>query len=277
MAISIQTNIPSLSAQRALRDSDEKVGSSTEKLATGRRINHAGDDNAGMVISQRLEKDIRGAEFARRNATDARSLMQVAEGGMNSVSNAVLRLRELATQAASDSVGDEERSMLNAEAQQLTLEVDRIAQATRFGSAQLLNGNTSELNFQIGTSGDDSDRVTFDGTKIDVRSGSLGIDGLDLSSSDSARDSIDSLDKALTNINMGRAQLGGTQERLDMADEQLSHYADNLSEAKSKISDTDYGKESAELVKAQIQQRAGIAVLAQANTMPSHALRLLEG
>jgi len=180
MGLRISTNMAAMAADRALSNTSEGLAKAYEKLASGQRIIHAGDDAAGLSISENLRAQIRSMGQAERNANDGISFVQVAEGGLNEVSNILIRLRELAIQAASDTVGDKERGYINNEAQQLVSEVDRIANVTNFNGTPLLNGESSKdvLEFQVGTRNNESDRIQFNVGENDVRAGTLGIDGL---------------------------------------------------------------------------------------------------
>jgi flagellin len=205
-----------LSANRALTHSSEDQKKTYTRLATGNRITEAGDDAAGLAISENLRSQIRSMSQAERNANDAISFAQVAEGGMTEIGNMLIRMRELAVQASSDTIGDKERGYINKEVTTLLGEVDRIANSTNYNGAQLLNGQASKsvLEFQVGIRNTDSDRIQFRANDNDVRASTLGVDGLDYSSIDNARESLDKVDKAMDKVFAMRASLGAVQNKL---------------------------------------------------------------
>ena len=216
MGLRIATNMAAMAASRAVSRSSEDQTKVYERLSSGQRINHAGDDAAGLSISENLRGQIRSLTQAERNANDGISFAQVAEGGLTEIGNIMIRLRELAIQAGSDTVGDKERGFINNEATSLVSEVDRIANSTTFAGTPLLNGQSSksDLEFQVGTRNDESDRILFNTSENDVRASTIGVDGLDYSSIDSARDAIDKVDNAMGTIFGARARLGATQNKL---------------------------------------------------------------
>ncbi|MBM4304257.1 MAG: flagellin FliC [Deltaproteobacteria bacterium] len=275
MALTILNNLASLNTKRHLEESSDKFAQAAERLSTGRRINKSGDDAAGLSISTTIEGQVRSIQQAKRNAQDALSLMQVAEGGMNDINNLVIRLRELAIQAASDNIGDSERNMVQFEVDQLKQEIDRLSESTRFFDTSLLNGQGRNFVFQIGPDNNENNRLEYDASKLDLSLSALGLSGVDVSSISSARSSLESIDESMAAITEPRAQLGALQTRLNSISTSLSVYEENMTAAKSRIVDADIAKESAELVKAQVLQKAGVAVLAQANMAPALALKLL--
>ena len=277
MGLRIRTNIASLNAQRNLSDMNFQTGKSLERLSSGKRIVAAGDDAAGLSISQNLDAQLRGYRQAARNANDGISVIQTAEGGLNEVSNILIRLRELTVQAASDTLGNREREFLDAEVQQLKTEVDRIADSTTFNGAQLLNGESEEgiLTFQVGAFRGESNQISFDANAANVKVDNIGVDGVSLLDRDSALDSMGSIDEAIYNVNEMRANMGAVQNRLQSTDRALKITAENIASAKSRVSDTDIALESANLVKNQILQQSSVATLAQANNAPKFALRLI--
>lgn len=276
MGFRINTNTASLSAQRALSQVSRKEGDTTTQLATGSRINKASDDAAGLAISEKLKANIRSSQQANRNANDGVSMIQVAEGGMNETSSILTRLRELAVQSASDTVGDTERSFTDMEYQQLKSEIDRIAQTTQFNGRHLLNGEGEKLEFQIGNGNDSfQDRITYDSGKMNTRISSLGIDGLSVSSKEGAQESLGVIDKALDFLSGQRAHLGALQNRLQSTSNNLEVSIESMSAANSRIRDVDYASATAQNAQNSILKQAGTSVLAQANTLPQQALRLI--
>jgi flagellin len=277
MGLRINTNVASLAAQRALSRTSESQGKHFQRIASGNRITSAGDDAAGLSISENMRAQIRSLGQAHRNANDGISAVQVAEGGLYEISNIVVRLRELSVQAASDTVGDRERGFINQEFQSLVGEVDRISNVTNFNGTPLLNGQApkGELEFQVGARSDDADRIKFKVSENDVRADALGITGLSASTVDDARANLDKLDDAMGLVNGARARLGAMQNKLGATVSNLEIARENLSQARSRISDTDIAASTSELVRENILQQAGISVLAQANNAPTSALKLI--
>jgi flagellin len=266
-----------ITASRQLEQTSRENAKIYSRLSSGQRISSAGDDAAGLSISENLRAQIRSMGQAERNANDGVSFSQVAEGGLTEIGNIMVRLRELAIQAGSDTVGDKERGFINTEVQSLVQEVDRIANVTNFNGTPLLNGQASksELEFQVGTRNDAADRITFNASENDVRAGSIGVDSLDYSSIDGARSALDKIDDATNKVLAARARLGALQNKLQATINNLGIGKENLEFARSRIADTDVAQETSDLVRGNILQSAGIAVLAQANQTPMQALRLL--
>lgn len=244
-------------------------------LASGSRIVKAADDAAGLAISENLRGQVAGIRMARSNAYNAQSLIQVSEGGLNEVSNILIRLRELGVQAASDTVSDVERSFLDQEAQQLTSEADRIAKSTKFGNKNLLDGSGEEMEYHVGPFADEGENVIKYKVSADATTSNLGIDGIDISDKGGARSTLASVDDALVKIGQMRADFGAVQSRLQMTTSNLDIQNENLSAAKSRISDADIAYESAEMTSAQILQQASVSVLAQSNQNGAAALKLI--
>ncbi len=274
MSLRINTNMASINAQRNLDVQQQRNTKAMKALSSGSRINSAADDAAGLAISEKLKADIRGMGMARQNAENAVSFIQVGEGGLNEVNNILVRLRELGIQSASDTIGDEERGFLNMEAQHLMEEVDRIAETTKFGQKSLLNGSQEELEFQVGIGSDENSTIRFK-MDADATSSSLGVSGLDFADKSGARDALDSIDEALVKVGGMRANFGAIQNRMDSAVRNIDVQKESLSTANSRIRDADIAHETAELTSSQILQQASIGMLAQANSAPSAALRLL--
>ena len=276
MGLRINTNVASLNAQRNLAGTKLMMDKTLEKLASGQRINRAGDDAAGLAISENLKAQIRGLSQAERNAQDGVSLVQIAEGALSEVSNILIRLRELGVQAASDTIGSTERKFLNVEFEQLMSEVDRIANSTEFNRVPLLNGTGAVFDIQIGTRNDPmSDRLTFDASSADVNVAALGLNLASVGDKISAQNSLSSIDQAIINVSGIRADFGALQNRLQSTINNLAVNVENLSAANSRIRDTDIAKETAELTKSNILVTAGTSVLAQANNSTKMALGLI--
>lgn len=276
MGLRINTNVASLNAQRNLVGTKRGLDKSLERLSSGFRINRAGDDAAGLAISENLRAQIRGLKQASRNAQDGVSLVQVAEGGLNEISSILIRLRELAVQAASDTVGPVERQFLNVEYDQLVSEIDRIADSTEFNGTPLLSGTGAILDFQIGTRNDPTlDRLSFDASKADANSAALGINLTSVADKASAQNSLSSIDSAIVSVSAMRADFGAVQNRLQSTINNISVAIENLSAANSRIRDVDIAEETAELTKNNVLMQAGTSVLAQANQSANIALSLL--
>lgn len=276
MGMRITTNIASINAQRTLSASQREIQKSLTQLSSGSRITKAADDAAGLAISENLKSQIRSYGQASRNANDAISMVQVAEGGLSEVSNILTRLRELGIQSASDTVGDRERGFINKEVDQLKSELERISQTTRFGSTDLLNGSGSKFDFQVGINNDDfNDRISFDASELDATASNLGVDGLDFSSKDGAKDSLMVLDDAQSKVSGYRATIGAIQNRFMSTVENLGVQHENLSAANSRIRDADIAASSAESSRNNILLQASTSVLAQANQTPGLALKLI--
>ncbi len=275
MGLRIATNVPSLAVQRNVTIVGEEASKSYARLSSGNRITKSGDDAAGLSIANKLEASVRGMKMAQRNANDGISFVQTAEGGINEVSNILIRLRELSVQSASDTIGDQERGFLDKEVQSLKGEVDRISKFTNFNGTKLLDGEGKVLTFQVGHEAGEMNRIEFDPAKTNVTAHALGMAGISLATKDGALDAMANIDGAIKQVNENRSSLGALQNRLHSSSNSLGIAVENLSEARSRIMDTDIASETSNMAKNSILQNAGIAVLAQANAAPNAALKLL--
>lgn len=276
MGLRISTNITALNAQRQLAMTKNNLDKTLEKLSSGSRINHSGDDAAGLAISENLRATIRGIRQAKRNAQDGVSLIQVSEGGLNEISNILIRLRELSIQAASDTVGDVERGFTDREFQSLKQEIDRIANVTEFNSTPLLNGKAGIFEIQVGVHNNPIlDRVVYDGERADASLDTLKLGGESVATKQGAQLSLSVLDDALIRVNSIRADLGALQNRLQSTINNQAVSDENLSAANSRIRDADMAEEVSEMTKNNILLQSGIAVLGHANNTASSALKLL--
>jgi flagellin len=277
MGLRINTNVASINAQRNLSSTRLAQQKTLEQLSSGQRINRAGDDAAGLAISENLKAQIRGLGQAQRNAEDGISLVQIAEGGLQEISNILIRLRELAVQAASDTIGATERKFLNVEFEQLTSEIDRIANSTEFNSVPLLNGTGAVFDIQIGTRNDPLvDRLTFDASSADVNIAALGLNLASVADKISAQNSLSGIDQAIISVSGIRADFGALQNRLQSTVNNIMISTENLSAANSRVRDADVAKATAELTKTNILMQAGTSVLAQANQSTTSALNLIQ-
>jgi flagellin len=276
MGLRINTNVASISAQRALGITKNNLDSNFRKLSSGERITRAADDAAGLAISEKLKSHIRGLRQAKRNSDDGVSLIQTAEGALNEVSSIVIRLRELSVQAASDTVGDTERGFSNIEFQNLLEEIQRISQSSEFNGRKLLDGSGGMVEIQVGIHNEPTNnRISYDATTTDTTLESLGIRGETIGSKEGAQLSLAKLDDALVRINGTRANLGALQNRLQSASNSIAIAEENFSAANSRIRDVDVAQETADLAKNNILSQAGVSVLSQANQSTSAALKLI--
>ena len=276
MGLRINTNISSISAQRSLAVNGREAESNLSKLSSGSRITKAADDAAGLALSEKMKANIRSLKQADRNANDGISMVQTAEGGLNETSSILTRMRELAIQTSSDTVGDVERSMSNMEYQNLKLELERISQVTEFNGKKLLNGEGEKYDFQIGANNDDfQDRISFDAKQVNSGLSSLNISEVDVSTKEGSQESIASLDSAIEKVSGSRAFLGGIQNRLVSTSNNLQVNVENLSAANSRIRDVDYAEATATKAKNDILGAASTSVLAQANMNGQSALKLI--
>lgn len=276
MGLRINTNIQALAAQRSLGINRQAQEQSLERLSSGSRINRAGDDAAGLAISEQIRANTRSLSQASRNANDGISLVQVAEGGTNEISNMLIRMRELSIQASSDTISDLERGFINKEIQALKGETDRIANNTEFNGTKLLNGSADKLDIQVGIKNNPTeDRLVFDAHAQNITTNALGIADVSTSTKADAQNNLEKLDTALTNLNANRSALGAVQNRLQSTINNINIYHENLEAARSRIKDTDMATETSELTRNNILSQAGISVLGQANQNPQMALKLL--
>ncbi|MCU0662992.1 MAG: flagellin FliC [Myxococcota bacterium] len=286
MALVINTNIASLNAQRNLGKSEGSLNTSLSRLSSGLRITAAKDDAAGLAISENLRAQIRGLTQAERNANDGISLVQTAEGALNEVSGALIRMRELAVQASTGTLGADERKYLNNEFQDLMTEINRIASVTEFNGIKLLNGASSTgVSFQVGLNNVTDDRIsasiagntggTYASQIGKAGSGATSLKNQVVSSVTGAQNALSFIDKAIKDISGVRGDLGATQNRLSITVNNLATQRENLSAANSRIRDVDVAFETVEMTRAQILMQAGVSVLAQANGLPGMALGLI--
>lgn len=272
MALRINYNLAASVAQRSLSASQDTYAREAERLSTGLRINKAGDDAAGLAVSERLKNQVRGLNQATRNSQDAISLIQTAEGALNETHSILARMRELAVQASNDTLTLIDRTNINAEYTQLSAEVTRISTATQYNGIALL-GATANLTFQIGANnGDTLVLATPNASGTTLGLGSTA----DVLSQANASAAISNLDTAINTVSSDRASLGALQNRLESVGRSLQIASENTSAANSRIADADVAASMSELVRSQILQQAGISVLAQANQAPSLVLQLLK-
>ena len=276
MGFRINTNMASLQAQTPLNKVTRETEESYAKLSSGQRITKAADDAAGLAISEKLKAEIRSSKQAGRNANDGISLVQTAEGGLNETSSILTRMRELAIQAASDTLTDTDRSKSSGEYQQLKSELDRISKVTEFNGRKLLNGTGPRLDFQVGVGNHSADDViSYQTDQLDSGLQALGVAHAMITTKESAQNSLSSIDRAINKVSQQRSILGSIQNRLTTSSNNLAVYNENMSAANSRIRDLDFAEESSNNARLGILNSANTAVMAQANVSGQAALKLL--
>ncbi len=292
MGLRIATNVSSLIAQRHSQTNSNLMDKSLERLSSGYRINKSSDDAAGLAVSESLRAKVRGLNQAKRNASDAVSMVQIAEGSLNEVGNIMIRLRELTVQSASDTIGDVERGYLNREYTQLVDEIDRISATTEFNSLKLFDPNQKDrLVIQVGVNQSEPEAnvdtisigleglKTFNSEQLGLGKGAeigpMEIDGSDPVSREDITEKLNVIDNALTRLSGERATLGSIQSRLDTAMNNLGIQTENLTTANSRIRDVDFAEETSNLTQRKVLQASSMSVLTQANAKPEMALQLL--
>lgn len=276
MSFRVNTNVSSLQGQNALNKVNRETHESYAKLSSGERITKAADDAAGLAISEKLKASIRSSRQAHRNANDGLSLIQTAEGGLNESSSLLGRMKELAIQAANDTLTDTERGYVSMEYQGIMNELERISRNTDFNGRKLLDGSGSRLDFQVGVGANGAeDYISFNPATMNSGVSSLGVSSAGVQTKADAQRSISVIDGAINKISTYRSTLGSIQNRLLTSSNNLTLYNENMSAANSRIRDVDYAVETANLARGNILSDAGSAVLVQANTDPQSALKLL--
>lgn len=292
MGLRIRTNVSSLLAQRNAQNNANEMDRSLERLSSGYRINRSSDDAAGLAISESLRAKVRGLNQAKRNASDAVSMVQIAEGSLNEVGNILIRLRELTVQSASDTIGDVERGYLNREYTQLVDEIDRVSQTSEFNSLKLFDPNQQDrLVIQVGVNNSEPEAnvdtislslaglKTFNSEGLGLGKGAeigpVEVDGSDAIAREDISSKLTVVDNALNRVNSERATLGSIQSRLDTAVNNLGVQTENMNTAKSRIRDVDFAEETATMNQARIIQSSSISVLTQANAKPDMVMQLL--
>lgn len=276
MGMRIATNVASLNAQRSMSTNSKEMQKNMAQVSTGSRITKAGDDAAGLAISENLKSQIRSLGQASRNANDGISMIQTAEQSMGEVSNIITRIRELGIQAGSDTIGESERGFIQKEVDSLKSEIQRVAESTTFGSKKLLDGTGGTYDIHVGTGANErTDWITYDASGTNVTTDNLGISDLDFSTKEGARAGLAALDKAQLDVNGARAGLGAFQNRLNSTVDVIGTMNENMSAANSQIRDTDVAQSSSELARNSILLQGTTAALSQANQLPQMALKLL--
>ena len=276
MAITVNTNTAANSALTKLSETSRRLNKSFERISSGLRIARAADDAAGLGVAENLKVAASSARVAARNIGDGISMIAVAEGASAEVTSILGRMRELAVQSASETLGDDERQYIQDEYVALAQEVDRIANTTEFNGAPLADGSTTTLAVQVGIHATANDQVDI--VMGDLRATTLGVDtgSLDLSTAAGGSAALDVIDAAVESVSSYRSLMGASENRLNSALNNLEVFIENTKAAESQIRDADFGEESAELSKMQVLQQAGVAVLAQAKQLPQSVTQLLQ-
>jgi flagellin len=276
MAIRISTNVESVFAQKHLARTQRNLRDDMQKLSSGLRITKAADDAAGMGVSEKMRAHISSLKMASRNAADAVSMVQTAEGAASEISSILGRMRELAVESSSEVLQATERAYLETEFDALQAEAERIAQATEFNGLNLTDGTTTEVSVQVGIFNVAAeDRITVGLTALDTTNLAVNSSAISVSSVSGAQASITAIDTAIDSLNSARATYGANQNALTSSIRNLENYTENMVEAESRIRDVDFAEATASMTRNQIFQQAGLSVLSQANSSPSAALSLL--
>ena len=280
MALAIATNTAALNAAASASSVNRDMETSMARLSTGKRINSASDDAAGVAISSRLSAEIRGTDQAIRNSLDGQALIDTAEGAHKEIENILQRMREVTIQAANDTNNTQDRANLQAEVEAMTTEIDRIAGTTTWAGANLMDAATTEFSFQVGSATGAQNQIAVTIKKMNATGLSVGTgtaSSIDVSTDDKARSGTDLIDTAIKDVNIQRSKLGAVSNRLNHTVNNLTNISSNLSAAKGGIEDADFALETTNLAKNQILQQASTAMLAQANASKQNVLSLLQG
>jgi flagellin len=278
MPLVINTNLGALNAQRYLTNNTNSLSKTMEKLASGYRINKAGDDAAGLALSEKLRAQIRGSQKALDNVQDGINVMNIADGALQTIADNLQRMRELAVQAANDTYSATQRTSMQTEYDQLASGINQIAQAAEFNGVKLLDGTSTLATLQIGANTTANvDDFDVSGLFVDSQASALNVDTEQLDTHANALAAITALDTAIDTVNTTRGNLGASVNRLESTAGNLATNIENLSSSESRIRNVDVAAESATLARNQILQQAASAMLAQANTAPQLALQLLKG
>ena len=277
MALTVNTNVASLNAQRNLTNSQSSLATAMQRLSSGLRVNSAKDDAAGLAIAERMNAQVRGLTVGIRNAGDGISLAQTAEGALGSVTESLQRMRELAVQSSNATNSASDRVSLQAEYQQLSDEINRVIAGTQFNGSFILATNAGAQDFQVGPNNTANDRISVTTTDMSADADITAVTAADISTdAASAQAAITLVDTALDTVNSERATLGAAQSRMETAVRSLDNTRENTAAARGRIVDADFAAETANLTRAQILQQAGVAMLSQANALPQTALALLQ-
>jgi flagellin len=275
MALTVNTNLAAMRASNALNHTQSGLAHTLAKISGGLRVTKAADDAAGSAVASNLQTVARSGRQAIRNANDGISIIQTAEGATKEVLNILDRMRELAVQSASETLADGEREYINDEFEQLSDEVERIAQATEFNDLQLADGSKTTLSVQVGVTSGSESQLTITLGNLTVSELDVDTTTIDLTNATTAKLAIDTIDDAIDTVNSVRAGYGAVQNRIDSSISNMTTYVESLSAARSQIMDTDYAHETSEMTRLQVMQQAGTAALAQARTINQSVISLL--
>ncbi|MBC7623989.1 MAG: flagellin FliC [Aeromicrobium sp.] len=276
MPQTINTNVNSLTAQRNLASSQMSQATSMQRLSSGLRVNSAKDDAAGLAIAERMNTQIKGMNVAIRNAGDAISLAQTAEGGLGKVTDSLQRMRELAVQSANATNSAGDRANLNAEYQALNAEVTRVLSGTNFNGASVLNA-AATLSFQVGANNSATDQISVSTTNLTAGAGVSGVSAGAITTTAASLTAMNDIDTAIGEITNARATFGAAQNRFESVITNLQVSAENQAASRGRIVDADFAAETANLSRTQVLQQAGMAMVAQANALPNNVMQLLKG
>jgi flagellin len=275
MALTVNTNIASLNAQRNLATNQAGLGTVFQRLSSGLRVNSAKDDAAGLAIAEGLSSLVRGNNVALRNANDGISVGQTADGALGQIANNLQRIREIAVQSANGSISDTQRTYLQKEVTQLTSEISRVISGTQFNGTNLLDGTLSTINIQVGSGSAATDSIGVGLANLSQLNANVS-GTIDVTSTTNATTALGQIDSDLNTVIGARADFGAAQNRFDAVIANLQSYTENLTSARGRIVDADFAAETASLTRGQILQQASTAILAQANALPQNALTLLK-
>jgi len=275
MALSVQTNIAALTAQRSLASTDSLLSTSMARLSSGLRVNSAKDDAAGLAIAERMNAQVKGMNVGIRNASDGISMAQTAEGALGSIGDLMQRMRELSVQSANGTNTASDRANLDAEFQQLGEEVTRVITSTEFNGLAVLGADAGTFNFQVGANNQADNQISVTTSNYTSAATITAVTGGDITSSANAATAMTNLDAAIDTVTSTRADLGAAQSRMESAINGLRINAENQAAARGRIMDADFATETANLTKGQVLQQAGTAMLAQANQASQSVLTLL--
>jgi flagellin len=274
MSLRVHTNVNAIAARTALSKSERQMQDSLKELATGKRTHAINKSASDFTVGESLRAQVKSFEAAKRNSENAISVTALAEGALNEQTNILIRLRELAIQASSDTTSDKERELIDTEFQQLAQEFDRVAQTTRFGSHELLTGQSYNFEFQVGANSGEENIIRFQG-RADARARAFGVDSMDVTTKSRARSSLSQLDEAIAELGVIRSKFGALHNRLQHATDVSAAHIENLSAAYSRLTDTDYAEAMSEFTRNRAIAQYQIAALRQANEGPLNAINLI--
>jgi len=275
IALTVNTNVASLNAQRNLATNQSSLSTVFQRLSSGLRVNSAKDDAAGLAVAEGLSSLVRGNGVALRNANDGISVAQTADGALGQIANNLQRIREIAVQSANGSISDTQRGYLQKEVTQLTDEITRVIAGTEFNGTKLLDGSSSTINIQVGSGSASTDSIGVSLSNLSQLNSNIS-GTIDVTSTSSATTALGQIDSDLNSVIGYRADFGAVQNRFDAVIANLQSYTENLTSARGRIVDADFAAETASLTRGQILQQASTAILAQANALPQNALTLLK-